>query len=242
MTMERVRVEGSLFQGLGVGDGSTASLRDVILRDIVPDPVSGNGTGLEIVNGSAAELERVLFERARGFAVLLDGSSATLTDVTFRDTEPSANDGRFGRAIQAQVASTVTGTRVSVLRAHEAAIVAASPGTRIDMTHLTVLDTQPSDCTTAGCEPAGVAVASLLDARVALDRFLIRESALVGGMLALRGELDLVNGVVERNPIGVNVQVDGYDLARLTRNVAYRENGTSLDSSALPVPSASVGM
>src|SRR3990170_1141316 len=41
---------------------------------------------------------------------------------------------------------------------------------------------------------------------------------------------------VSDNPVGANVQSDGYDFMRLSDCVAYPRNGTNLDPGSLPVP------
>ena len=46
--------------------------------------------------------------------------------------------------------------------------------------------------------------------------------------------LDLAEGVISGAAIGACVQSDGYDLGRLS--VEYRDNGTNLDTTELPVP------
>lgn len=43
-------------------------------------------------------------------------------------------------------------------------------------------------------------------------------------------------GEVSDNPIGVNVQVAGFDLDRLMEGVVYRDNGRNIDGESLPVP------
>ena len=79
---------------------------------------------------------------------------------------------------------------------------------------------------------------------VRLTRFEVRDAATCGLFVAMdpvapgTPSLDVASGVVERSEIGACVQVDGYDLGRLMRDVVYRENGTNLDSTMLPVPIA----
>jgi len=46
--------------------------------------------------------------------------------------------------------------------------------------------------------------------------------------------------VVSGSSVGACVQVDGYDLARLLDGVAYIDNGTSLQTTMLPVPDVTV--
>jgi hypothetical protein len=48
--------------------------------------------------------------------------------------------------------------------------------------------------------------------------------------------LDLARGVIAAHEIGACVQVEGYDLERLRREVEYLDNDTNLDITTLPVP------
>ena len=58
----------------------------------------------------------------------------------------------------------------------------------------------------------------------------------VGPVASAPPSVDLRNGVVEQSAIGACVQVDGYDLSRLNQGVEYRDNGTNLETTSLPVP------
>ena len=68
-----------------------------------------------------------------------------------------------------------------------------------------------------------------------------RQVGKAGAQLAEDGVMDLSDGVISGHPIGVNVQVDGFDLDRLQTRVDYEDNVTNLDSTALPVPPAALG-
>ena len=50
------------------------------------------------------------------------------------------------------------------------------------------------------------------------------------------GSADLHEGFVTSNVIGVNVQSAGFDIARLTDRVGYRDNDRNLDTDELPIP------
>ena len=51
-----------------------------------------------------------------------------------------------------------------------------------------------------------------------------------------RAQIDLQDGDVRANAIGACVQVDGYDISRLTAGVAYQDNDRNVESTFLPVP------
>ena len=99
-------------------------------------------------------------------------------------------------------------------------------------------ETLARECATTTCaaEPIGTGITSVVDARITGERFRITRNAFAGLQLARGGVIDLTSGEVTENAIGANVQTEGYDLARITDRVIYRDNGRDLDSTLLPVP------
>jgi len=91
--------------------------------------------------------------------------------------------------------------------------------------------------------------------------FLCSEAGLAGLQVASGGEADLhgvclpepvdldgggsgcePTALVQANPIGVNVQTEGFDLGRIQDGVVYRDNTRTLDATELPVPGAVGGL
>ena len=60
--------------------------------------------------------------------------------------------------------------------------------------------------------------------------------------LAGTASLDLSEGTVSSAEIGACVQVEGYDLGRLTSGVAYTDNLANLESTSLPVPAPAAAL
>jgi hypothetical protein len=147
-------------------------------------------------------------------------------------------DGLLGRALQVQNGATVIADRVRFHGAREAAVVVGGIRASATLTDLVVSRTAEASC--AGeCASAGVGLGAYLRGSVIARRFIVEDNALAGMQLAYDGEMDLEDGLVARSPVGINVQVPGYDIERLTRNVAFTGNGMNLDSSELPVPALS---
>jgi len=82
---------------------------------------------------------------------------------------------------------------------------------------------------------------------VEVDRFVISHNVLCGLQLAHGatyerepfeegGTVDLHEGEISHNQIGVNVQTEGFDIDRLLDNVICHENVRNLDTTELPVP------
>ncbi len=88
--------------GLIVGDpGSTAQLRDVVVRSTRPDDNGLNGCGIQVHDGGWLSAERVMLvaNAGDGLSVTDAGSMATLSHVTIRDSVPNA-EGSLGRGIE----------------------------------------------------------------------------------------------------------------------------------------------
>lgn len=239
-TLERVRFEGTKGSGVYVGQtGSTASLTDVLVADVrtAPEPPLGRGVSVEL--GGQLTALRVLVERSVEIGVFVGEEAATadLTDVTIRDTL-STLDGLFGRGLQVQLGAHVTGTRLRVESAREAAIVAGGAGATISLRDVVIGPTLERACVTSLCPGVGggIGAGTYLGAAVTLERFAITSSALAGVQVARGGEMDLHVGEVRGCPIGANVQVPDYDFSRLSDRVRFVDNGATLATDELPVP------
>lgn len=64
-------------------------------------------------------------------------------------------------------------------------------------------------------------------------------NALSGVQLARGGVADAARGEIAEHPIGANVQTEGFDVARISSGVRFRDNGRNLDTSGLPLPEPS---
>jgi hypothetical protein len=161
-----------------------------------------------------------------------------MADCVVRDTESRVVDGTRGRGINVQDQARATIVRTLVLRAREAGIVAADPGAVIDMSDVRIEDTRRRACAVDTCpdEPLGIGTGAFREARITGTRFQIDASAICGLQVAIDGEIDLSAGEISGAEVGACVQVEGYDLERLTTGVLYRDNGINLDATMLPVP------
>jgi hypothetical protein len=135
-----------------------------------------------------------------------------------------------------QTGAVATVERALVRDNREVAVVAASPSTMLTLFDLVVERTAARACAPAACPEAGIGVGSYLGASLRVERFRISDNHLIGLQVAEDGEMDLANGLVSGHPVGVNVQVEGYDVMRLSNGVVFRDNETNLDARSLPVP------
>jgi len=126
-------------------------------------------------------------------------------------------------------------TRALFERNREAAVVSYGAGTAVRLRDVQVLDTLERECA-PGCAGSGSGLVALEGGSLEATGFEVRRSALAGIQLARGGTIDLHQGVVAENPVGANVQTEGFDVSRLQDAVVYRDNGRNLDSAMLFVP------
>jgi hypothetical protein len=88
--IERAIIDRATLEGVGVsGEGATAILRDIVIRDTRGEPALGvYGRGLEVNLGASLTAERVLLERNREVSLFVvdPGSTARITDLLIRDS------------------------------------------------------------------------------------------------------------------------------------------------------------
>lgn len=255
-TFERVRIEQLGGLGIFAGGAAELALTDVVVRDARTPPSSAEpeGRGVSVEGGASLVAERVLVARVREAGILAsESAAATLTDVTVRDTLSSLS-GRAGRGIAAQLGSTVRGTRIELARNREVSLIAYGAG--VELEDVAIRETLAAECIATGCpdhggigagaydldptDPGVPPGAMPLDARMLLRSFVVFDNAVIGIQLARGGEVDLESGEVAYNEVGVNAQVDAYDIARLQDRVWFHDNELDLDASALPVPALSL--
>jgi len=216
-------------------DGIT--LDDVVVLDALPQESDGRyGFGVALVN-TPFELARVVVVRARTAGILLElASTGVIRDLTVTDTVGEEAGGLYGRGLTAQGGADFELIRASFIGNRDVSVLLHEATMRAE--DIVVRDTRPRQCAMSTCTdaPYGIGLGAYRDSVVDVRRFRIRDSSLAGAQVALDGGLDLHEGTVAGNPIGANVQVEGYDLARLSDDVEFVDNGVNLDALDLPVP------
>ena len=69
-----------------------------------------------------------------------------------------------------------------------------------------------------------------------MSEFQIRDVPLCGVQIAEGGSVDLTRGEIRGASVGACVQVDGYDVSRLTDDVSYVDTDTSIQTTSHYVP------
>jgi len=238
LTIRKSRIEQSHEAALLFVRSGPNTLEDVVIHDTQPQEVDDEyGFGIASLDAPISA-SRVLVATSHNSGVTLEGPEvvATFADLTVVSTRSAVDDGRFGRGFNVQNGPAVDVTRARFTGNRDVSV--ATFGAAARFVDLTVESTMARACgeTTCSDQPFGIGVGVYREADVDIESFSVSGSFLAGIQLAESSELDLQRGVVAENPIGVNVQVSGYDLMRLSDRVVYRDNGTNLDAMDLPVP------
>jgi len=242
--LHRVHCDSNEDGGVVVfGTRTIAHIEDLVVRDTQPnaqeDPM---GRGLIVQDSRDVTVHRALFERNHDTSVFIaEDARARLYDLRIHDTLPDILDLRFGRGIQVQSGSDVEVHRAVLRRNRDTAVVASGPGTRLLLQDVHVHDTSKRACADSHCReyPFGMGLGSYREASLTAESFSVAGSELCGVFLALGGQMNLQDGLIEQCSIGACMNDGGYDLSRLSDGVVYRDNMTSLESTSLPVPDAS---
>ena len=254
-SLERVAFERNTAIGVAADNsGTTLMLTDVVVRDTqAQDSDLAMGSGIGVHDGAAVSVERALIEHNRYLGAYAGGAgtSLTLTDVIVCDTASRASDGKYGRGLDVEDGAQVEATRAIFQRNRGSGVAAFLEGTLVRMLSVTITETQEYECASGPCAGygAGTGIGSYAGAQVEVDGFAISQSALCGIQLAhgadehgvrhaVGGTIDLHNGVVSNNPIGVNIQTEDFDINRLMDGVLYIDNEIKLDTMDRPVPDA----
>ena len=213
------------------------SLTDLDIR--APGEAVRFGYGLLLQEGMEGTVERAHVSMARGLGIDVDVSRVTASDLTVLDALAGGDlEGRpsFGRAITTDE-SFVTVTRALIARALEAGIEAR--GGTLDLIDVTIDETLERPCAETDCSdaPGGIGLGVYFDAVVSATNLRIYDAPLCGVQIAFDGALDLSGGEITGATVGACVQVEGYDVRRLTNGVAY-DNTTNIESTAHAIPEA----
>jgi len=239
---DRALVERNRGVGVFVAEpDAELTLTDVIVRDTRERDRDGTGgRGLALQEGARVAVTRAIFERNGEAGIFAGdiGTVLTVADVVVRGTRGRVSDGKFGRGLGVQLGATADVTRSLFDGTRDIGVFVAGSGTAVSLADVVVRDTRARMCADTTCmdAPAGHGMGSFLEASLSASRFVVARSALCGAQVALDGSMDLSNGEVRGSPIGVCLQVSGYDLDRLTGGVGFVDNEVNLDSTTLPVP------
>ena len=248
--------------------GGSLDFRDgaVSLTRSTPASIQ-HGTGIYLSCGALASLDDVnlVGNESAGLALASPGTAANARDLFVSSTgvhpdvaaDPLAAPARYG-AVQVHDGARLVGALFSILDSRLAGLQLTGEGTSATLGFVGVSRTRSR----IGNAVSGVNLQAVDGAILDLSHFTSNDAGLAGVQIAREGEADLhglcllertdfdaegrvidweclePSSVVTRNPIGANVQTEGFDLGRIQDGVIYRANTRSLDATELPVPDA----
>lgn len=236
--VERVFVRDALTGAVSViGGRARLEGRDLTLRDAREEGIVGIGLLLE--RGGEAVLDGLAVERAVAVGVVLKGGSrAHLTNVSIRDTRADLFEQRWGHGID-MWDGELRLTRARVEDQREVAVLVQ--GGVATLEDVEIVSTRERLCAATTCadSPGGIGLSVQGDAAVTARGFTIAGAPLCGVQIAEAAGLDLSRGEIRDAAIGACVQIDGYDVARLTDDVRFVDTGTTIQTTGhyLPEPS-----
>ncbi len=237
LTMRRVVVDGAHESGIIALAAAELAVEDVIVRNVLESPVDDRfGVGV-VVTDAPFSLRRIVVDETISAAISIEGSAANglMEDVHVTNVSSEVGRGLFGRGINVYRGASTTLARAVIDEVRDVGLYVKSGQVTAEDLLVRSVDAQACGATTCADSPAGIGVGAYDGSIVSIRRFAIRDNALAGVQL-VESEVDLVGGEVVGNPIGANIQRDGYDPNRISDGVEYRDNGVNLDAQSLPVP------
>ncbi|RLB45720.1 MAG: hypothetical protein DRJ42_29315, partial [Deltaproteobacteria bacterium] len=233
LTATRLVIANNHTTGLYAAQGGTrVTLTDVVIRDTQPNVGdAAGGRGLNVEGEVSLTATRLSIARSHELGAYVAGrlASVILTDTAIRETKQRASDSAGGRGLNVEYGARVEGDRVVIEDSLEFGVL-STDGASVTLRDTAIVGVSRAACVTSTCpeEPYGHGVA-VVSGGLEFKRFQIHDAATCGIFLAQLGGvapgvvLYLEAGVVSSSEIGVCVQVEGYDFARLTNGVEYRD-------------------
>ncbi|AKF09893.1 DUF1565 domain-containing protein [Sandaracinus amylolyticus] len=220
-------------------EASSASgdVEDVTIRDVA---VGAEDIGFGVlVSRSTATVSRLDLRGARvlGVDVMGEGAMLTLEDARIEEIDATSTFD-FGRAIEVDVGGHAIVRRARFAGTRESAAASYEAGSRLELVDVEVSDVRERACAATTCsgQPGGVGVVALGGGAVRGEALRIAGAPLCGVMVAFDGALDLRGGEIRGCSVGACLQVEGYDVARVTDGVRYEENDVNVDFTGFPAP------
>ncbi len=237
-TVRRARLERNRYTGLAAGTpGTVVDAEDVVIRDTRAEGKSKASSGLAVQDGTTLSLKRALVEQSQLLGLQIIGGEVVAEDLVVRDTRGESGNGPVGRGAHVQGGGKLRVTRGTFEGNREAGIAAINAGTDVTLTDVVVRDTQKRACVPQCPDEGGSGVAALGSAHVSASHFSISGNVTCGVELGDQGTMDLADGIVATNAIGVCVATEGFDVSRISSNVHFVENQTKVSGGFVPLPS-----
>ncbi len=227
--------------------GGILTLHDSEIMDTeAQSETSASGTGIWLSDGVESEFRSVFVYRSGSSALILEDSGTTVDAAALfiRDTEvnPYLWD-EFGTSFAA--VDVLNGAELemgwSLIEDSElVGLRARGEDSQINFHDGSISGTIEFPIIIDGGEGivGGINVIVMDDGYIELTAFRSYNAEFIALVLLEDGALDAHDGLVDNNPIGANVQIEGYDINRLRDDVIYVDNGMNLYLDEAPVPDA----
>lgn len=219
--------------------GTTGTFNDLRIEDGRGTRSEYSGRGITVQSGAVGTMSRVEVDRFLEIALYVsrEGAVLDMSDVRVTNGEGQPADGLGGRGGSAQWQGQLNVTRGHFEHLREAGLFASEDG-RVVLESVVVADVRARLCAETDCAEAPIGCGAVVVRGGAIDAtgFEFIDNSLCGALIAGDGTLDLRQGLVSGNLIGVNVEQPGFDLNRIMDRVRYIDNESDLDARVLPVP------
>lgn len=236
------------FRGYGIRQRSGQLLlsNTTVSRTRAYSTYLTQGTAVHLSCGASAFLWRVALTDNETSALQVTGDGTTATgfvlDVDQTGQHPAYEDPSFGGAaiypgqgaVEVRDRAELDLSSYSVTNSTFLAVSAFSGG-QARLRGGTIAHTRSSDdyFGRRSAHPGGLGVGSFRGGSIDLEHFAVEDSALCGVQVAAGVDLSL--GEIRDTPIGACVQVDGYDVSRLTDRVSYVNCGQNFEARSYDV-------
>jgi hypothetical protein len=227
--VSRCLVERSHWNGITVFDkGTTVELTDLVVRDTLgTEGADEFGIGLNLQPGPAVTVNRALFEgnRASGVACMGTGAKLEATDVVVHGTLSQQSDHTMGNGLDVQDGAQAQVTRGWIESNRDVGIIVFDKGSRLDLTDVTVRDTQSEETS----KKVGRGLEVTTGATVTVTRGLVEQNRDVGIIAGGEGTTIELTEVLVRNMLSRELDLKGGDalnvqagaLGTVTRSVFH---------------------
>lgn len=241
--ISNVVIRGAHGYGIRHVGGNLAVSRSLIAETVAQPEFLTRGTGIYVTCGARTVLTTIGLVRNESAALQASGEGTRVeaTELYAFDTDAHPrllSDYSVGLrpglgAVQVRLGARLHASLFAIQNSLGVGLVASSAMASLENGRVVRVRPRLSHAT-----PAGHGVASVNSADISLQNFLIESADLCGLLIAGNGHVNLFSGRIRHNPVGVCLQVDGYDVRTLMNDVLYEGNGTTLEATTFPIPDA----
>ncbi|MGF1465365.1 MAG: hypothetical protein ACFCGT_04460 [Sandaracinaceae bacterium] len=208
LELRRALVERNAFRGIALrGDGATATLEDVRVRDTTGTAVGAAGIAVE-VGADLRALDRAVLEGNTYFGLIVADGSAGVRDLAVRGTRPlvlgdATPSGGGGVGVGVESGGQLSLARALVERSVTAGVSVSGAETATVVEDLVVRDTLPQAGTSSNAVPGELGRGLAVEAGAELDlhRALVERNREAGVLFSLPGTVARVEDLHVRGTL-----------------------------------------